>query len=514
MKRTHIYRISAILLPFIILLIIEGILQLSNYGYTTSLFITDPYNPEYMVMNRDISRKYFSITANATIGNQEPFRKKKQANTLRFFVLGASSSLGFPYMHNGTFPRMLKYKLQFEYPRYNIEIINLSLTAINSYTLYDFSRELINYQPDGILIYAGHNEYYGALGVASSSKAGDTPRLIDLLIKSKESKLIQALARLQEKWNVPDSALTNPQHTLMDRMAANQIIPLNSEKFHKGIQQFEYNLSRILRLFSDHDIPVFIGTLAANIKDQAPLEKGNETADELYKNGQNSYIQQDFKQAEREFIAAKENDGIRFRAPEAFNTIIRKLAGSVNNVYLVDVSQYLKEHSPYGMIGKEFLLEHVHPNLTGHRLIAESYYEELQKHFFKNKSKQNGFCVDLEDYPTTAFDTIYGELVIYQLKQEWPFYEKELTLACDTSCFEFKTAIRYIHKKLNWGEAMQRLNNYYILHNNYEKALRIVEQMCLELPYEKAFYQQAGMLSRRLHLEQKSEYYLKHLNNE
>lgn len=70
--------------------------------------------------------------------------------------------MGFPYPNNISFQRMLKYQLQKTNPDKDIEIINLALTAINSYTFYDFAQELVHFEPDAIFIYGGHNEYYGA----------------------------------------------------------------------------------------------------------------------------------------------------------------------------------------------------------------------------------------------------------------------------------------------------------------------------------------------------------------
>ena len=46
------------------------------------------------------------------------------------------------------------------------------MSAVSSYTLLDFSDEIVDYQPDAILIYAGHNEYLGILGVGSVLAGG------------------------------------------------------------------------------------------------------------------------------------------------------------------------------------------------------------------------------------------------------------------------------------------------------------------------------------------------------
>jgi len=135
------------LLPFFILILVEIILHLCNYGYDTSLFIEDKTG-KYYHLNPEISQKYFAVQENATRENVELFTKVKKPGTFRIFALGESTTVGFPYMHNGAFPRMLKCRLQFEYPTINFEIINLSLTAVNSYTLSDFSRQLVNFQPN------------------------------------------------------------------------------------------------------------------------------------------------------------------------------------------------------------------------------------------------------------------------------------------------------------------------------------------------------------------------------
>jgi lysophospholipase L1-like esterase len=50
-------------------------------------------------------------------------------------------------------------------PSDTVEVVNLGIAATNSYAILDFSREIIDQHPDAVMIYAGHNEYYGALGV-------------------------------------------------------------------------------------------------------------------------------------------------------------------------------------------------------------------------------------------------------------------------------------------------------------------------------------------------------------
>jgi hypothetical protein len=56
------------------------------------------------------------------------------------------------------------------------------MAAINSFALLDFIDEVLEQKPDAILIYAGHNEYYGALGAASTVSLGKSTSLVRLYL--------------------------------------------------------------------------------------------------------------------------------------------------------------------------------------------------------------------------------------------------------------------------------------------------------------------------------------------
>ena len=155
------------------------------------------------------------------------------------------------------------------------------------------------------------------------------------------------------------------------------------------------------------------------------------------------------------------------------------------------------------------MLEHVHPNLQGQLRMADAFSKVLKKELQPLQSVKPAVEVDLsKDFPHTPFDSIYGALVIHQLRLQWPFNEPPAVLPSDTT-FEYKTAVRFFLRKIHWGEAMQRLNNQYIMQKDFARAARIVEQMCLELPDEKAFLRQAGLLNLRVGNQMKAAYYFK-----
>jgi len=504
MRRRGVYKLTAALLPFVLLAVAELCLRAVGYGYDTGLFTTDGDDSRFLVMNRQVSRKYFTISENATIGNQDAFRREKPQGTIRFFVLGASSALGFPYMHNGGFPRMLKYRLQFAFPENEIEIVNLSLTAVGTYTLYDFSKQIVDYAP------AGHNEYYGALGVASSSRLGRNGAFVRAMIAAKDLKLVQALFSLAEKTAPPETDLTDSDRTLMERMAARRLVPYGSKMYYAGVEQFDDNLRRMLRLFREHDIPVFVSTLASNLRGQTPLDRGSTDAVREYRMGVRAYAEWRYPEALEHYTSAKDCDALRFRAPEIFNTIIRRRGEEFENAHTVDVNAAFAAHAPEGIVGNESMLEHVHPNLAGQWLIAETFYRAISDHLSTSPGLQaSGHEVDFRNYPATLFDSIHGDLAIHRLRRQWPFNETPPEPIYDSKTVEYETAELFLNRRINWGEAMQRLNNHYIRAGNLAGALRIVEQMCLELPHEKAFFRQAGSLALQLGAKEKAEWYFK-----
>src|SRR6202035_3357538 len=264
-KRIILFRTISILIPFIVIFLTELLLKTIHYGNNLDLFIEYPGNKDFLVFNPAASKRYFTDQNIATTGYFEPFKKEKDPNTIRIFVLGESTTIGYPYFHNGSFHRWLQYRLTHTYPDKNFEIINLSLTAVNSYTVLGFAREVVNYEPDAILIYTGHNEYYGALGVGSTNRIGGSPAMINLLLTVREWKISQLLSNaLQWIANLFGNKKNMSGKTRMELMAADQQIPFGSKLFQRGIDQFKSNMDQTLNLFNQHHIPVFIGNLVCN----------------------------------------------------------------------------------------------------------------------------------------------------------------------------------------------------------------------------------------------------------
>ncbi|MFN8254338.1 MAG: hypothetical protein U0W24_01535 [Bacteroidales bacterium] len=540
------FKIISISLPFLFIAIIEATLRLFNYGYNTSVILNDKEFPEFCYLNPDVAKKYFTSDQLATTGNKDYFKKKKDKKTFRIFVLGESSALGFPYNHNGSISRMLKYQLERSYRNTDFDVINCALVGVNSYTVLDIAKGLVDYQPDAIIIYMGHNEYYGALGVASTNKLGRNRSIVKTTIYLRKFRLFQALMKFREfvirKLN-PDPAKFRNR---MERMADKNVL-FDSELYNAGIQQFDDNLKETLELFKKYQIPVFIGNIISNEKDQMPFEsqtikphqndewlklyqsalenlkngekiKAYEALNKInnmdssyaaaqYFEGQLAYKQNDYSKAKRCFVNAKELDIVRFRAPEAINSSIKKQALNFQS-YFVDIKKSYETHSPHGIIGKELVLEHLHPNIDGYYLIATDFFESLknskliQSEFTENKPEKMR-----AQYPITPVDSIRGLYEIYMLKESWPFNEKIPDSVTSKGSYIEQIAGGLSVKQMEWNQAMAMLEEYYVKNNDKSGQLRVNEAFTLEYSFDPQFYIKAAKLSDEIGDYERSSYY-------
>jgi len=554
-KRLFWFKLTGLLIPFLALFLLEISLRLFHYGYNPDLFIEYPQDHQYLYFNPEASEKYFADQAIATTGNIELFKKEKDENTTRIFILGESTTIGYPYFHNASFHRWLQYRLTHSIPDRNFEIINCSLTAVNSYTVLGFARQLLNYQPDAVLIYTGHNEYYGALGVGSTDRIGGNVHLVNALIWLRGLKLVQLMTNGYRKLaGFFSKRKSMAEKTRMELMVADRQIPYGSRLFNRGIAQFESNMDASLKCLSQHHIPVFISNLVSNEKDLKPFisipadsvqfpsfhqnlqagtkafEQGNfteagkylEKAEKTYPShaacnyylGQLAYRQGNFEKAKGFFSKASDLDALRFRAPGQLNEIISKLCGKYPDVHLVDSRALFEDWSDHRIIGDKLILEHVHPNLLGYALLSDAFYGSMKKAgiFSITQDREISFKQLLERMPITLLDSLTGAIKIDRLRKTWPFSQVQVeeAEARDSpigSSEEENLAQAVASKKMRWPEANETLYNYYISHMEISKAKTVIETLVLEYPQEEAYYEKAANLCGQLKEDEDAAFY-------
>ncbi len=127
---------------------------------------------------------------------QYSFLDPKPTNTFRIFIVGESAAKGYPQPRNLASSAFLQAMLQDAWPERHVEVINLGTVAVASYPVLCIMTEALKFNPDLIIIETGHNEFYGAYGVASSSRAGSQPWMLATTRFLHSPAIVQALERL------------------------------------------------------------------------------------------------------------------------------------------------------------------------------------------------------------------------------------------------------------------------------------------------------------------------------
>ncbi|MDR3141552.1 MAG: hypothetical protein LBU37_07505 [Tannerellaceae bacterium] len=508
-KRIALFKGIGILLPFLLLLLAEVCLRIGHYGYNLDLFVPYQPNKEYYLFNPEASTRYFTDSRFAPTGNRELFRKKKDSHTLRFFVLGESTTIGYPYFHNGSFHRRLLYRLMHAYPEKHIEIINLSLTAVNSYTVKGFARELVHFEPDAVLIYTGQNEYYGGLGAGSTQKIGGSPALVNFILRMRSTHtvclLMNGYATIARSLNrQPENEMTR-----MELMAGGQEIAYSSKLYRKGIAQFRYNMTATLELLQKEQIPVFVSNLVSNAKDLPPFISDGpegENARSYFHTARSLYAQGRYPEAKEYFLKAKDHDLLRFRAPEEINAIIEELCSRYPLAHLVDTKGELETHSPHHILGDELLTDHVHPNLKGYGLMSDAFYSAIREsRLLPPPPEEEPWGSDM---PLSPVDSIAGDFRIRQMKAHWPFHDTAYVYPPEHT-IEEKLAGRLFRKEEDWLSVHNTLYTAYLKLNQPWKAIRVSEGAVLEYAEDPVFYENTAMICGEHGYTEKAVFYLR-----
>jgi tetratricopeptide (TPR) repeat protein len=470
-KKRIIFTVLMLAIPVLLIILVEVGLNLANYGGDLELFIeqTSGSGSEY-VLNSNITKRYFfrkGIKTPAPLS--QTFSVKKDSLTYRIFCLGASTTQGFPYPPSAAFPATLKNVLSTVHPERNFEVINCGITAITSHSVLDMSREILNrYKPDLLILYTGHNEFYGALGQASRMSLFKNRTMIRTFLKLQNSRLLLLLRNtiitLFGERVTRESVIDHA--TLMGTVAREASITYKNALFQRTEEHFKDNLTEIIKETDKHETDIVLCTLVSNLDFEpfASMHSASFTqldtakwveiigraekmqADGEFQKAANRYLaalemdschsQTHYRLAKcyqalkmenlaaKYFQLARDYDPVRFRAPSSFNTIIREIAAKYD-VPVVDVENEFNKVSPLGIVGRNLILEHVHPNQRGYLMVGQAIARTMS---------DQGMIKDIWDWQNNKTDSAYLEMShltlldhemvnysIFRLTSHWPF---------------------------------------------------------------------------------------------
>ena len=346
--------------------------------------------------------------------NPQSFARRKPPGAFRIVSFGGSTTYGRPYLHETSFTRWLQDLLQRYGDVRQVEAINAGGISYASYRVLRLMEELADYGPDLYVVYSGHNEFLESRTFAALR--GEAPRLREARALLQRSRLYSLLSR-----GVRAAGGAAPRRTILgDEVAAKNEEIGGPELYHRDpefragvIRQYRLGVERMVALARRRGIPLVLCTLPSNLSGVSPFKSEHRPglgADELgrwerlfadgsaaleagrheealallseaealdpayallsYRRGQALQALGRFEESYRAFARARQEDIVPLRALEEFNEALREVAAR-ERVPLADVEARFRALSPGGIPGNNLFVDHVHPGIEGHQVVAE-----------------------------------------------------------------------------------------------------------------------------------------------
>jgi tetratricopeptide (TPR) repeat protein len=435
-QRTPLWQ--ALVLPvaaiLIFLLLLEG--GLSLFGVKLALQTEDPFvgfaaNVPLFVPSSGSAGEQLLTTAPNKQGffNSQSFQREKASGAFRIFCLGGSTTYGRPYNDTTSFSGWLRELLPAADGNKKWEVINAGGISYASYRVAHLMEELVHYQPDLFIVYTGHNEFL-------EERTYRQIRAIPPVIRSTVSLLAHtrtwsAMTAVLQRLGIHHSQ-TNPKerdqlrgevNAILDRSAGLKRYTRDDPLRDNILEHYRLSLERMVAMARSVGAKIIFITPASNLKDCTPFKSehtqglnpgqlqrseqilarakedsrlGNwkdaldllETAAAFdpryaelqYRRGQALLALGRFDEAEQALRRARDEDVCPLRALTPMQQIVAEIA-SEQEVGMVDyvelLEQRVQEKHGHRIPGKEFFLDHVHPTIEGHKILAEALTQAM-----------------------------------------------------------------------------------------------------------------------------------------
>ena len=354
----------------------------------------------------------------------DSFAARKAADEFRIFCLGGSTVQGRPFAIETALTTWLELNLQTADPRRQWQVVNCGGISYASYRLVAILEEVLGYEPDLIILYVGHNEF---LEDREYGHIRDLPRVLarpwELATQTRTYNLVRegyvALAGSPEATAPEGRPVLGPEtDAMLDYEGGLQRYHRDATWRRGVIEHFRYAMGRMVRMARDAGVPLILMNPVCNLRDSPPLKSQHRDGlspqeqrrwESLCREAE-SYLGADVRaardllrqamtiddqhaglhyslakcydalgdtgQAREAYVRAKELDVCPLRVLEPMNDAITDIARR-SATPLVDVRDLFERRSRDGIPGRYLLIDHVHPTIAGHRLIADALTDEL-----------------------------------------------------------------------------------------------------------------------------------------
>ncbi len=475
-------RFLLLIFALLSLLAVEGVLRLSNFGSRFDFILKDKNESFYS--KRSLNTQYIALNyfSHLQVDFEKIFKSKpwfpdtefthqKKQNTFRIFLLGGSTTRGFPFTKRTiSYSGFLQNILTDVLPNNNIEIINAGYDALSSFAVLDIFKYIVDQNPDLIIVYTGHNEFIGHFGTNSTVNLGKNRLLIKSIIFLQSSKLFLltklAIFKIKSLFKEKNSEPVN----LFRAMLKKSKVSWNNHDHELTEANYKLNLTEMATLARKKNVRLIFSSLVSNLSDFEPLKSKTSFSDQVnsnhkinqlleqvknllkekniegaiqtnkkaleldsnyakshYQMGKSYMASSQFSKAQTHFKLARDLDKLHIRSCSKLNSIIHQI-GKEKNVPVINMEESLKRYSKNGILGENFFLEHVHPNINGHLIMGETIARFLFHHDILNNKKQWDWTrmrsakdyVIMSGFDRKQFEN--GRYTIGRLLLDFPFY--------------------------------------------------------------------------------------------
>lgn len=376
----------------------------------SALFVPRPDAAGQPVMTTAPNRRqYFNL---------QRFERDKRPGTYRIFTLGGSTTYGRPYDDKASFSGWLRRLLPAADPSRNWQVINAGGISYASYRVAVVLEELIQYKPDLIIIYTGHNEFLERRSYVDNLEGTTLPmRVAGMLAHTRIYTAARGFIGPDRKSPAP--TLNAEVDAILDRSIGPAEYRRDDALREQIIAHFRFNLDRMVTMARSAGAEVVLVTPGSNLKDCSPFrsqhsnnlnpqmarqfqqfmsqvrraERNHQFEDALagldqataiddryaqlhFQRGRVLYALGRYEDAKAAFGRAVEEDICPLRAPGSITEVLLEVAAA-RGVMLVDFARSLEVTAEHGIPGTGQFIDHVHPTLGGYRKLALQLIDTL-----------------------------------------------------------------------------------------------------------------------------------------